>query len=153
MQTTADEDLARVRRALRDYLDTWNSGQVSGLKEFWDAGHAEPVYVAEEKDVMQGWPEIEAYWAALNGLNVAITTGEAHLSRLAPDVVLASYPMHWSIRFESHPHWDRPIGGRVRVSAVFARRGPDWKIVHYIEAPYAPAVQVKKWLERDAKPG
>lgn len=147
---TMDKDFVIVENALRAYIDTWNSGRVSQLRDFWDASLDEPVYVAEEAEVMRGWPTIEAYWSTLDGLDVSITTEPPHLSRLAPDVILASYPMHWRIAFTGHPHWNRPIGGNVRVSAVFRRRDQDWRLVHYIEAPYAPAIQIKKWLERDS---
>lgn len=146
-----DTDLHAVRTALDGYVAAWNSQRVSGLKAFWDADKPDPLYVAEEAEVMRGWPAIDAYWAALDGLDVHIAIGDVQLSRLTDDVLVALYPMHWRIRFAQHAHWDRPIGGQVRVSVTFARRGPHWKIVHYIEAPFAPAIQLKKWLERDAQ--
>jgi hypothetical protein len=145
-----DEGIDQVRLALEAYVETWNSGRVSGLRRFWDLQHPEPVYVAEEQEALSGWPAIEAYWAALDGLKVRVTTGVLQLSRLTPEVILAHYPMHWRIDFDEHPHWTRPIGGHVRVSVIFVQRAEGWKILHYIEAPFAPAVQVRKWLERDA---
>ena len=143
-------DLEAVRRTAQQYIAAWNAGKVSQLKTFWDAALSQPVYIAEEAEAMYDWPAIEAYWAALDGIDVSVTVGEMHLSHLSDDTIAAVYPMHWRIRFENHSHWKNPIGGNLRVSVCFARRGADWKIVHYVEAPYAAAVQTRKWLERDA---
>jgi hypothetical protein len=143
-------DIEAVRSSAQHYVATWNAGHVSQLKTFWDGSLAQPVYIAEEAEAMFDWPSIEAYWAALDGVEVAVTVGEMHLSHLSDDVIAAVYPMHWRIRFENHSHWKNPIGGNLRVSVCFARRGAAWKIVHYVEAPYAASVQTRKWLERDA---
>ena len=143
-------DFDSVRNVLRSYVATWNSRRVSGLKSHWDESLPNPVYIAEESAAMTNWPDIEQYWSALDGVDVTIKVSEPQLSRLTDDVITAFYDMHWRIRFEQHAHWKEPIGGNLRVSVVLARRSSAWKIVNYVEAPFASAVQVRKWLERDA---
>jgi len=147
----SDADFDAVRAVIRDYVATWNARRPSLLKQHWDDTLAEPIYVAEESDAMHDWSSIEAYWGAMDGTEVAIKIGEPRLQRLTGDVIAALYDMHWRIRFASHDHWKNPIGGNLRVSVVLARRASGWKIVNYVEAPWASAVQVRKWLERDAQ--
>jgi hypothetical protein len=148
-QDTAD--FAAVRQLLQRYITTWNAGQPSALKAHWDATLATPIYVAEEAPAMHDWAAIERYWAALDGIDVTSTVGEPTLQRLDVNAIAALYDMHWRVAFSAHSYWNKPIGGSVRVSVILVRRSAQWQVVNYVEAPYAAAVQVKHWLERDAQ--
>lgn len=143
--------LAEVAAALDAYVATWNSGAQARLVEHWDEHLAEPIYIAEEAPPIVGWDALRAYWAAMNGHDVSMSIGTPHWQMLADGLALAHYPMRWRSTLHGHAYWTKAIGGHVRVTAIFARRGADWKLVHYVEAPLAAAVQVKHWLERDAE--
>lgn len=136
-----------VRAALMAYIATWNSGDVSKLVCHWDRNLQDPIYVAEESDPFVGWAAIEAYWAALAGADILLEVGPVEYSGLGAELTAAVYPLRWRILLPDHPYWTTPVGGHVRVSAIFAKRDGAWKIIHYVEAPLAIAAQVKKWLE------
>ena len=145
-----NSDANEIHTLLAAYATAWNAGRPSDLARYWDRDLAEPIYVAEEEDVLVGWPAIEAYWAALDGVDMSAEFGTAWLTPLHEGVVAAVYPMRWRLALAGHSFWTRPIAGHVRASAVLARRPVGWKFVHYVEAPLAAALQVKQWLEDEA---
>ena len=39
-----------------DYIAKWNRNDAAGLKAMWDMDEPEPIYVAEEREPLIGWP-------------------------------------------------------------------------------------------------
>ena len=39
---------------------------------------------------------------------------------------------------------DKPVGGDLRVTAVFRKTPAGWRLFHYVEAPLAPIIYVRR---------
>jgi len=130
---------AIVCDTLRAYERCFNEQRITDLRALWDASESSPIYVAEEvASTLVGWEAIEGYWAGTQAAlkRVSIRAGEPELRTLAPDLVLAHFPMHWNAEVRTGDALPGKLfGGDVRVSALFRCRGGRALFIHYIEAP------------------
>jgi ketosteroid isomerase-like protein len=75
---------------------------------------------------------------------------DLHCKRLAPDLAVALYQMHWNGDITG---FDGLVGVDSRVTAVFRRRGDRWLLCHYVEAPAAPMLHLMKYYALAVDPG
>ncbi len=140
-----------IESIVADYRDCWARLDFERLRGLWDTDDAEPLYVAEEAAApMLDWPAIEAYWRSTRAAteSIRISTSNLCVRALGDRLASAVYDMRWVGRFRTHP---RPIGGELRVAAMFRHKPAGWRFLHYVEAPLAPIVYFRRSYERFAE--
>lgn len=145
--------VSEVEAAVRALEAQWNRNDMPGMAMLWDADDSEPLYLAEEEpDFARDRAALEHYWRRTQALNMHIAVRYRDIAVKALDVnlALASWQMHWDIALIDRP---KPIGGEVRVAAVFRRRDASWKLCAYIEAPLAPILYLRRFYEASVTPG
>jgi ketosteroid isomerase-like protein len=143
---------AELQTWLDRYAVLYNRQDYQALLDMWDKDDPNVLYMAEEIDPpMRGWGLIRAYFnprpgvQMLDGIRNRYTNVRAHL--LAPDLAFASYRLDFDIKVKGQKaltSWDR-------VTAVFRRKGGEWKMVTYAEAPMAPLTMVRR-MQQDKVP-
>jgi hypothetical protein len=141
--------IREIETVLEQLTQRWNRMDFSAIRELWDPEESEPYYLPEEsQQLLASWDAIEAYWAntkaTISRLSMRIWDVQAKL--LAPDLAVAVYRMHWNGEVTGYP---APLGGDNRVTAIFRRSGETWRFCHYIEAPLAPLLYLKRLYELD----
>lgn len=136
---------AEITAFLAGYAATYNRQDYAALLDLWDRQDPDVFYMAEEIDPpLQGWPLIEAYFArpgVLEGIRNEYSNVRAHY--LAPDVAIATYRLRFDIKVRNM----KPLSGFDRVVAVFRRKGGEWRMAGYAEAPQAPLTMVRKLMK------
>lgn len=149
---TGDEAVlnAEITDFLARYAAAYNRQDYPALLALWDRDDGRPIYMAEEIDPpMQGWRKIDAYFArpgVLDGIRNEYTDVQAHY--LAPDLAIATYRLRFDIQVKNM----KPLSSWDRVMAVFRRRGGEWKLTAYAEAPMAPLTMVRRLAEQTGMP-
>jgi ketosteroid isomerase-like protein len=133
---------AEITAFLASYAAAYNRQDYDTLLGMWDTDDADAFYMAEEIDPpMQGWKTIRAYFGrggVLDGIRNEYTNVRAHY--VARDVVVATYRLRFDIKIKNMQalsSWDR-------IMAVFRRKGGEWKMIAYAEAPQAPLTMIRK---------
>jgi hypothetical protein len=146
--------MSDIRQAFENtlvqYRDCWARLDFDGLRALWDTDEAAPLYVAEEAPApLFDWPQIEAYWRATREATAGIRleTWNLVVRPLPEGLASAVYDLRWIGSFKGYA---RPIGGDLRVAALLRRRPAGWRFVHYVEAPLAPIVYLRRGYERFA---
>ena len=136
---------------LKRYRDCWSRLDFEGLRGLWDVGEHAPLYIPEESPApLFDWPQIDSYWAATRRAtrSIRIETWNLVARELPEGLASACYDMRWLGEFAGYA---RPIGGELRVSALFRARPAGWLFIHYVEAPLAPIAYFKRSYERFAE--
>ena len=127
------------------YAEAYNREDYVTLLEMWDQDDPNAFYMAEELDPpMHGWKTIRAYFArtgVLDGIRNEYSSVRAHL--VAPDVAVATYRLRFDIKVKTLP----PLSSFDRIMAVFRKKGGEWKMIAYAEAPQAPLTMIRKALK------
>lgn len=144
---------ASLDAVLTELYARYSARDFEATRALWDADEPHPTYLAEEiDDFLRSWPEIENYWTTtrtfLPHLGARHCDLKAHA--IGPDLAIATCHMHWDALIAGTA---RAIGGDVRVTATFRRRADGWKLIHYVEAPLAPTIYLRRALERSVTPG
>jgi len=142
--------LEGIEKTLEQYRDCWARLDFEGLRALWDSEEPEPTYLPEEVDSpLFDWDQIEAYWAATRAATrrIRLETWNLRVREIGPGLATAVYDMRWVGDFQGHA---RTIGGDTRVTAIFRHRSDGWRFIHYVEAPLAPIVYIKRFYERFA---
>ena len=149
--TTLQDDIQTV---LDTYVERWNDYDVDTMQTFWDRDWPDPIYVAEEMDALRGWPALEAYWRGSDPTTTQhlIITRDLVAREIAPDVAHAYWNMSWNVYFSTEKLYAKPIGGEVRVTALLRRKPDGWRFFHWIEAPLASLIQLKRAHEQAVDP-
>ncbi len=141
-QTTLDQELTAF---LVRYADAYNREDYVALLNMWDQDDPYAFYMAEEIDPpMHGWKTIRAYFSrtgVLDGIRNEYSNVRAHL--VAPDVAVATYRLRFDIKVKTLP----PLSSFDRIMAVFRKKGGEWKLIAYAEAPQAPLTMIRKALK------
>ena len=141
-QTTLDQELTAF---LVRYADAYNREDYVALLNMWDQDDPYAFYMAEEIDPpMHGWKTIRAYFSrtgVLDGIRNEYSNVRAHL--VAPDVAVATYRLRFDIKVKTLP----PLSSFDRIMAVFRKKGGEWKMIAYAEAPQAPLTMIRKALK------
>jgi len=138
-----------IEAVLGQLTEHWNRMDFPAIRELWDSEETDPFYLPEEsEELLASWDAIEAYWAntqaTISRLSMRIWDVQAKL--LAPDLAVAVYRMHWNGAVTGYP---APLGGDNRVTAIFRQRGETWRFCHYVEAPLAPMLYLRRLYELD----
>jgi hypothetical protein len=145
-------DIAQaIENTLERYRDCWSRLDFDELRGLWDTDEPAPLYIPEESSAaLFEWPQIDAYWAATRKAtrSIRIETWNLVVRELPEGLASACYDMRWSGEFTGYA---RPIGGELRVSALFRARPGGWRFIHYVEAPLAPIAYFKRSYERFAQ--
>lgn len=139
-----------IENILTRYRDCWSRLDFEGLRALWDTDAAAPLYVAEEAPApLVDWPQIDAYWLATQRAtrSIRLETWNLVVRALPEGIASACYDLRWIGQFEGYA---RPIGGDLRVSALFRLKAGGWRFFHYVEAPLAPIVYFRRGYERFA---
>ena len=134
-----------------DYFAKWNRNDGAGLKALWDLDEPEPIYVAEEREPLIGWPALEAYWAGGANSTHLITYGDLRAKPAGDNLAIGFFRLRWNA-YMPGTSYRRPIGGRVRSSALLRKKSAGWRLFHYIEAPEAAMVQMVGFHEKAVDP-
>lgn len=131
---------------LSDYVARWNDYDADGMVPYWDTEDPGLIYVAEEIDALRGWPALEGYFRGADPETTAhlITFRDVTAREIAPGVLQAFWTMNWNVYFATEKLYAKPIGGEVRVTALLRQKDEAWKFFHWIEAPLASLIQLKR---------
>ena len=148
MQTIDDE----IREVLERVVAAWNRLDFDALAELWDADEERPFYLPEESPAaLTSWEAIRTYWSGTRRVTRALSMRiwDVQAKTIGDDLAVALWQMHWNADVAGY---ERPVGGDNRVTATFRRRGGVWRFIHYVEAPLAPILYVRRHYERDVDP-
>jgi hypothetical protein len=151
-QTPANSDQQAIDKVLRAVESAWAASDFAALKQLWDTRDA-PLYLAEEaRKACFTWPELDAYWAGTRAAAQAVSVRifDVTYRPLTDDLMSTLYGMHWNFQTRDT---QAPVGGDVRVYALFRRHAGDWRFTQYIEAPIAPIVYMRTLYEQQVDPG
>ncbi len=140
-----------IEITLERYRDCWSRLDFEGLRGLWDTEEPAPLYIPEESPApLLDWARIEAYWTATRAATrgIRIETWNLVARELPEGLASACYDMRWVGEFAGYA---RPIGGELRVSALFRARPGGWRFIQYVEAPLAPIAYFKRGYERFAE--
>ena len=134
-----------------DYVAKWNRNDSAAMKALWDLDEPEPIYVAEEREPLIGWQALEAYWTGGTNYTHLITYKDLRAKPAAENVAIAFFKLGWNAYIPGSSY-RRPIGGKVRASALLRRKSAGWRLFHWIEAPEAAMTQMIGFHERAVDP-
>jgi SnoaL-like domain len=135
---------AEIDALLARYYERFGAMDFDGARATWDTSDPQPTYLAEEiDDFLRDWRAIEGYWAASQAAmsRLASRHWEVRARQLTDELATATWRLHWNAQVIGQ---DRPVGGDVRVTGVFRRLAGGWRLFHYVEAPLAPIIYVRK---------
>lgn len=137
-----DGDIAAF---LDQYRACWGRGDYDGVLALWDEAEPNPIYVAEEADPCIGWDAIRKYFDGNRKVlaRTAIRTWNLQTRQPAPDMAIAFYEMQWNAKLAASVG-GAILGGFNRVSGVLRRKPEGWRLFHYVEAPLAAPVYVRR---------
>ncbi|MCU0759392.1 MAG: nuclear transport factor 2 family protein [Steroidobacteraceae bacterium] len=138
---------AELDALMARYYDRFGAMDFAEARRVFDTADPQPVYLAEEIDeFLRDWPAIEAYWAASQAAMSKLSSRHWDLRarQVADDLATATWRLHWNAQVVGQ---QKPVGGEVRVTAMFRRRPEGWRLFHYVEAPLAPILYVRKLYE------
>ncbi len=144
---------ASVDAVLAELYARYGAREFEATRSLWDPDEPNPIYLAEEiDDFLRSWPEIEGYWAATRAAlpHLGARHWDLRVQPIAPDLAIATCRMHWDALIAGQT---APIGGDVRVTATLRRTPGGWRLIHYVEAPVAPTIYLRRLLERSVTPG
>ncbi|HSN72084.1 MAG TPA: nuclear transport factor 2 family protein [Steroidobacteraceae bacterium] len=137
---------------LEQVVAAWNRLDFAALEALWDPDESRPFYLPEEApSALTSWEALREYWTGTRRVTRALSMRVWNLEAkpIAADLAVALWQMHWNADVEGY---ERPVGGDNRVTAIFRRRGDRWRFIHYVEAPLAPILYLKRFYERDVDP-
>jgi hypothetical protein len=145
---------AGVTAIIHDTAARWNSQDYGTLLELWDPDEAFPTYLAEEQaQWFIGWERLREYLdpPRPNPFIEAIREEMYNIKvkQIAPDLAIGV----WEMIFEMKTLGSKPIGERVRVSAVFRNTEDGWRYIHWAESPKTAMVYIEGLYEKDVAPG
>jgi hypothetical protein len=145
---------AAFEAILTDYVTRWNNYDADGMVPFWDTEDPGLIYVAEEIDALRGWPALEKYFRGADPETTdhLIAFRDVTAREIAPGVMQAFWTMNWNVYFATEKLYAKPIGGEVRVTALLREKDGRWKFFHWIEAPLASLIQLKRAHEANVDP-
>lgn len=142
MTNTLDQEITRF---LEHYFEAWNRYDVGAMQALWDREEETPIYVAEECDPHIGWSAILGYWNVDRSKSQRLLTWRELTSvRAAEDVALAFFHSNWSTYIPDNRLYPKPFGGPVRITMALRRKPEGWRAFHYVEAPLASIVQLRR---------
>lgn len=147
---TFDEEIAAYLDA---YFEAWNRYDVPAMKALWDEEEATPIYLAEEMDPLVGWDAILGYWGVDRSKSERLVSWHDVIAKeAAPDLAILLFDANWSTYIPGSRLYPKPFGGPVRITAALRRKSDGWRMFHYVEAPLASIVQLRRHHEDAVEP-
>lgn len=153
MSEPLQQDRDAVLAVIAAFESCFTKGDIEGLKALWDPADETPFYIAEEVEhPLIGQAAIEAYWQEQRSALAAISlrSWDHHVKMITDDVAVCLFRLHWNAAqngFKAHP-----IGGDVKVSALFKRTAEGWRFVHYAESALGALPFMRKIYRRHVDP-
>ncbi len=149
MPTLKDE----ISEVLDRLCACWNATKLWPILELWDPEETEPYALPQEiGEPVIGWDAYKQY--LINGeerlFGSSMRYWDLRVKPLTEDLTVALYQMHWNGHVKGFP---LPMGVDTRVTALFRKRGDQWLICHYVEAPQAFLSYVFKQYARNVDEG
>ncbi|GAB5457801.1 MAG: hypothetical protein Hens3KO_08310 [Henriciella sp.] len=129
----------------------WNSGSYDTLKFYWDQNDENPIYLAEEADlIMITWPEIEAYWQATEAWVewIVIDYRNYRVKRVDENNAIITFDLRFDLKLNDRAN---PIGGDNRGVVSFRKVDGTWKIHTWVEAPLSAITYMRKLYELNVR--
>jgi len=135
------------------YFDAWNVYDQARMRALWDTDEEGALYLAEECEPHIGWDAINSYWGVdRTKAERLLTWHDLHAVLASEDVAIAFFHCNWSTYLPGNRLYPKPFGGPVRISMVLRRKEDGWKAIHYVEAPLASLIQIRKAHEDAVDP-
>ena len=135
------------------YFLALNAYDVPAMKGLWDEEETQPIYLAEESDPHIGWDAILGYWNIDRSKSERLVSWRSVVAKeAAPGIAIALIDAHWSTYIVGSRLYPKPFGGPVRITAALRRKGTGWRLFHYVEAPLASIVQLRRAHEDAVEP-
>jgi hypothetical protein len=139
--------------ACEGFWRSWCDRDIHGLIQRWDMDDPDSSYLpADSVQRHIGATAITAYLTRQVQTFPLIRMGSRLLRprRLGDDLGAAFAVVDWA---RQGSDGSAPLGGRVRIVAVLRRRGDQWRLCHYAEAPLAPLVALRQFYQQIAADG
>jgi len=142
---------------ITDFLDAyfaaWNVYDASAMRALWDTEEDQALYLAEECEPHIGWDAINGYWGVdRTKAERLLTWRDLTAIQAGVDVAIAFFHCNWSSYLPGNRLYPKPFGGPVRISMVLRSKPDGWKAIHYVEAPLASLIQLRKAHEDAVDP-
>ncbi len=158
-QPSTDEPITMEHSSLKNEILTvmnavkedWNTGRYDDFARHWDETDIQPIYLAEESDVMMTtWPEIKKYWAGTKAWNEWIIVDYFNYSVKSVDETntMVMFELRFDVKLNDRP---KPIGGDNRAVVSLRKIDGDWKIHSWVEAPLAAITYMRKLYELNVR--
>lgn len=146
--TSLESEILAVLGAVKD---DWNAARYDDLARHWDKTDSQPLYLAEESDVvMTSWPQIEKYWAGTKAWNewIVVDYYDYHIKSIDEGHAAAVFQLRFDVKLNDRP---KPIGGDNRAVVSLRKVGGEWKIYSWVEAPLAAITYMRKLYELNVR--
>ncbi|MGH6612650.1 nuclear transport factor 2 family protein [Sphingomonas sp.] len=135
------------------YFEAWNRYDVPAMKACWDEEDQLPIYLAEECDPHIGWEAVLGYWGIDRSKSERLVTWKNLTAKeAAPGFAVILFDANWSTYIPGSRLYPRPFGGPVRITAALRLKPEGWRMFHYVEAPLASIVQLRRAHEDAVEP-
>jgi hypothetical protein len=135
------------------YFEAWNRYDVPAMKACWDEEDPLPIYLAEDCDPHIGWEAVLGYWGVDRSKSERLVTWKNLTAKeAAPGFAVILFDANWSTYIPGSRLYPRPFGGPVRITAALRLKPQGWRMFHYVEAPLASIVQLRRAHEDAVEP-
>lgn len=135
------------------YFAAWNAYDVPAMTALWDEDEDQPVYLAEECDPHIGWDAILGYWGVDRSKSERLVSWHNLVANAAaPGLAVVLIDANWSTYIPGSRLYPKPFGGPVRITAALRKKTDGWRLFHYVEAPLASIVQLRRAHEDAVEP-
>ena len=131
--------------------EDWNSGRYDDFSRHWDENDPQPLYLAEESDViMTSWPAIKKYWAGTKAWNewIVVDYYNYNVKSVDENHAMVSFELRFDVKLNDRP---KPIGGDNRAVVSLRKIDGEWKIYAWVEAPLAAITYMRKLYELNVR--
>ena len=146
--STFNNEILTVMESVKE---DWNSGRFDDFIRHWDENDPQPLYLAEESDViMTSWPAIKKYWAGTKAWNewIVVDYYNYHVKSVDENHAMVSFELRFDVKLNDRP---KPIGGDNRAVVSLRKIDGEWKIYAWVEAPLAAITYMRKLYELNVR--
>ena len=140
-----------ILTVMESVKEDWNSGRYDDFIRHWDENDPQPLYLAEESDViMTSWPAIKKYWAGTKAWNewIVVDYYNYHVKSVDENHAMVSFELRFDVKLNDRP---KPIGGDNRAVVSLRKIDGEWKIYAWVEAPLAAITYMRKLYELNVR--
>lgn len=140
-----------ILTVMESVKEDWNSGRYDDFIRHWDENDPQPLYLAEESDIiMTSWPAIKKYWAGTKAWNewIVVDYYNYHVKSVDENHAMVSFELRFDVKLNDRP---KPIGGDNRAVVSLRKIDGEWKIYAWVEAPLAAITYMRKLYELNVR--